>query len=109
MNASIGLRSSSACGGSSAFFGATKDQCCLYSAPAAIHRLSTSFCSGVSTFFIEGGGITSSSSLLKMRVTNSLSSGFPGTMAMLSDFAFPVADSLKSSRSFPFSVLSSGP
>ena len=38
------------------------DQWGSYSAPSLTHRVRISFCSGVSVFFADGGGITSSGS-----------------------------------------------
>ena len=64
---------------------------------------------GVRSFFIAGGGITSSLSVEKMRVTSSLSSASPGTIAGSPDFAGFNASSRISSRSFALRALSSGP
>ena len=61
--------------------GGMNDQCGSYSAPSAIHRLSSSLCSGDSGFFALGGGITSSGSSEKIRSSMTLESTSPGTIA----------------------------
>ena len=82
-NRSIGFRThvSFLTAGGSGRWGGMNDQCGSYSAPSAIQRLSSSFCSLVSTFFRLGGGITSSGSSEKMRSSMTLESGSPGAMA----------------------------
>jgi hypothetical protein len=45
------------------------------------------------TFFVCGGGMTSSSSVERMRLMTSLASGLPGTMAISPDLPLPWADS----------------
>src|SRR2546423_15695237 len=95
--------------GSGACRGSTKAQCGLYSAPAAIQFLSVSFSTADNLFFVLGGGINSSSSVEEIRRTNSLSAGFPGTMAVAPDFAGRVATSRTSNRNFDLRAASSGP
>src|SRR5216110_3367150 len=95
--------------GSGVWRGRTKAQCGLYSAPAAIQRLSVSFSAAESLFLVLGGGISSSSSVEEIRLTNSLLSGLRGTMAVAPDFAGWVATSRTSSRNLDLRAASSGP
>src|SRR5262245_17192433 len=89
--------------------GRTNAQCGLYSAPAAIQFFRICFSAADNLFFVLGGGISLSSSVEKIRFTNSLSLGFPGTMAVAPDFAGRVATSRTSRRNFDLRAPSSGP
>ena len=84
--------------------GGMNDQCGWYSAPSAIQRLSSSFCSGRSTFLSAGGGMTSSGSSEKMRSSMTLESGSPGAIAPDS-----TASSRRSRRRSPFRLALSAP
>ena len=84
--------------------GGMNDQSGWYSAPAAIQALSVSFWAAVSCLWIDGGGMTSSLSVAKMRWIISLSSGLPGTMAPAL-----TATSRRSSRRSAFREALSGP
>ena len=83
MKRSIGFRTQASffTAGGSGRVGGMNDQCGSYSAPSAIHRFSSSFCSGESVFFRLGGGITSSGSSEKIRSSMTLESASPGAMA----------------------------
>ena len=84
--------------------GGMNDHSGWYSAPAAIQALSVSFWAAVSCLWIEGGGITSSLSVAKMRWIISLSSGLPGAMAPAL-----TATSRRSNRRSAFREALSGP
>ena len=86
MKRSMGLRAQASffTTGTSGRTGGMNDQCGSYSAPAAIHRSSSFFCSAESVFLAAGGGITSSGSSEQIRSSIALESGSPGTIAPLS-------------------------
>ena len=84
--------------------GVTNAQWAWYFAPSAIHRVSVSFWSLVSTRFDFGGGIRSEASWLMIRSTTALASTSPGTIASDS-----IADSRKSSRRSALRWLASRP
>jgi len=84
--------------------GGMNDQWFWYSAPSAIHRFSSAFCAPVRLLRLLGGGMSCSGSSASIRATSSLSSGFPGTMAVDC-----MAMSRRSSRKSALRAALSGP
>ena len=95
--------------GSGWIAGGIKAQCCWYSAPCSIHWMSSFFSASVRLKLDLGEGMTSSGSVVRMRLTNSLSWGLKGTMARLPDSNRAVAFSKEVSWRPASTLFSSGP
>jgi hypothetical protein len=94
--------------GSAGRCGAMKAQCCSYSAPSSIHCFSMAACLAEIFFPVFGGGMTSSSSIVMIRLINSLSEGVPGTTAAESSLD-AIAPARVSSRNLALRSSASGP
>nr|CAA9289352.1 hypothetical protein AVDCRST_MAG63-4220 [uncultured Armatimonadetes bacterium] len=89
MNRSTGLRTQAASFtvGAAGRFGAISAQCCVYCPPCRTHRRRTATWNALSVLFALAGGIRSTP-WATTRLTSSLASGLPGTIARLPDGSF---------------------